>query len=131
MIESPKQFFKRRNIRRNYGGFPHHHHLKDALAGRGFEVRMVEKFDEHPAWCVYLRPGTVVGSHDTSIVRREVACALQALGYPCRRRDISAMATTTRLVAAFIWENQGKPGRLLFDGRNWKEVRLYEDWPYE
>jgi|SRR5579863_5911345 len=128
--ETPNQFLKRHNYVRDLGCFSQHHQLRSALTKRGFVVRQVEKFDESSVWSVVLRPGEVAEGREPNVIRHEVSEALHELGQRCRSRDVMAMARGSRLVAAFIWEGGGKPGRLLFSDQGWKCIKPYEDWPY-
>jgi hypothetical protein len=94
------------------GGMFFHVQLAKHLARAGFEVRQVEREDNHAeVWVLKLRRGQVTAGQEIDWTKRTVLVFLKRYGLRYPRREVVVMVEGDRITAAFNWE-RGEPGWL-------------------
>jgi len=98
------------------GGMFFHCQLAKHLARAGFEVRHVEREDNHAdVWVLKLRRGQVSAGQEIEWTKRTVLVSLKRYGLRYPKKEVVVMVQGNRIRAAFNWEH-GKPGWLSFRG---------------
>ena len=93
-------------------GLLFHVQLSKHLARAGFEVRHVERENNHAdVWVLKLRRGRVPAGQEIDWTKRTVLVFLKRHGLRYPRREVVVMVQGDRITAAFNWE-RGKPGWL-------------------
>ena len=93
-------------------GIFYHVQLAKHLARAGFEVRHVEREDNHAeVWVLKLRRGQVSAGQEIEWTKRKVLVFLKRYGLRYPKREVVVMVQGDRIKAAFNWE-RGEPGWL-------------------
>ena len=101
-------------VERGMVGLFFHVQLSKHLAQVGFEVRQVEREDNHAdVWVLRLRRGQVRAGQEIGWVQKQVCLFLKRHGLRYPRREVVVMVQGDRITAAFNWE-RGEPGWLTF-----------------
>ena len=101
-------------VERRMGGKFFHVQLAKHLARAGFEVRHVEREDNHAkVWILKFRRGQVPAGQEIEWTKRTVLGFLKRYGLRYPRREVVVMVQGSRIKAAFNWE-RGKPGWLIY-----------------
>jgi hypothetical protein len=101
-------------VERRIGGLFFHCQLARHLARAGFEVRHVEREDNHAdVWILKLRRGQVAAGQEIEWTKRTVLGFLKRYGLRYPRREVVVMVQGDRIKAAFNWQC-GEPGWLSF-----------------
>lgn len=109
-----KKFLAKRRL----DGLFHHCRLARFLTGAGFDIRRIERKDNHAdVWVVHMRRGFVPWGHEVETAKAYVQTFLRRQGVRYPKREIDVMLRGDRLVVAFIWK-AGTPGMLIFWGGN-------------
>ena len=96
------------------GGLFFHCQLARHLARAGFEVRYVEREDNHAdVWILKLRRGQVSAGQEIAWTKKTVLGFLKRYGLRYPSREVVVMVQGDRIKAAFNWE-RGGPGWLSF-----------------
>ena len=96
-------------------GLFYHTQLAKHLTRAGFEVRQVERQDNHADVCVLrLRRGYVPAGHETEWLQQQVRLFLKRYGLRYPKREIVVMVQSSRIKAAFNW-SRGQPGWVSYD----------------
>jgi hypothetical protein len=99
-------------VERRMGGMFFHVQLAKHLARAGFEVRHVERENNHAeVWVLKLRRGQVSAGQEIEWTKRTVLDFLKRHGLRYPRREVVVMVQDDRITAAFNWE-RGEPGWL-------------------
>jgi hypothetical protein len=99
-------------VERRMGGMFFHVQLAKHLARAGFEVRHVERENNHAeVWVLKLRRGQVSAGQEIEWTKRTVLVFLKRHGLRYPRREVVVMVQDDRITAAFNWE-RGEPGWL-------------------
>ena len=97
------------------GGMFFHVQLAKHLARAGFEVRHVERENNHAeVWVSKLYRGQMPTGHEIDWTKRTVLVFLKRHGLRYPRREVVVMVEGDRIKAAFNWE-RGKPGWLIIE----------------
>ena len=100
------------------GGLLHHCRLARFLTAAGFDIRRIERKDNHAhVWVVHMRSGFVPRGEETATAKVYIQAFLRRQGVHYPKGEINVMVRGDRLVVAFIWE-KGEPGMLIFWGGN-------------
>ncbi len=109
-----KKFLAKRSL----DGLYHHCRLARFLTGAGFDIRRIERQDNHAdVWVVHMRRGFVPWGEEVETAKAYVQTFLRRRGVPYPRREIDVSLRGDRIVVAFIWK-AGTPGILIFWGGN-------------
>lgn len=101
-------------VERRMGGLFYHCQLAKHLTRAGFEVRQVEREDNHAdVWVLKLRRGQVTAGQEIDWTKRTVLVFLRRYGVRYPRREVVVMVQGDRITAAFNWE-RGEPGWMSF-----------------
>jgi len=96
------------------GGMFFHVQLAKHLARAGFEVRQVERENNHAdVWILKARRGQVPVGREIEWVRTQVCLFLKRHGLRYPKKEVVAMVQGDRIKAAFNWTS-GQPGSLIF-----------------
>ena len=99
-------------------GLVQHCRLAKFLTGAGFDIRRIERKDNHAdVWVVHMRRGFVPWGEESETTKVYIQTFLRRQGVRYPKREIDVMVRGDRLVAAFSW-NRGTPGMLIFWGGN-------------
>ena len=99
---------------RRMGGMFYHVQLAKHLARAGFEVRHVERENNHAeVWVLKLRRGLVSAGQEIEWTKRTLLVFLKRYGVRYPSREVVVMVQGDRITAAFNWE-RGGPGWLRF-----------------
>jgi hypothetical protein len=102
-------------VERGIGGLFYHTQLAKHLARAGFEVRQVERQDNHAdVWVLRLRRGYVQPGCEIEWLQQQVRLFLKRYGLRYPKREIVVMVQSSRIKAAFNW-SRGQPGWLSYD----------------
>jgi len=97
---------------RRMGGMFYHVQLAKHLARAGFEVRQVERENNHAdVWILKLRRGLVSAGREIEWTKRTVIVFLKRYGVGYPKKEVVVMVQGDRITAAFNWE-RGGPGWL-------------------
>ena len=97
------------------GGLFYHCLLANHLKRAGFEVRQVEREDNHAdVWVLRLRRGRVPVGHEIEWTKKQVCLFLRRLGLRYPSKEVVVMVQGERIKAAFNWE-KGGPGWVIQD----------------
>jgi hypothetical protein len=100
--------------KRRMGGMFFHVQLAKHLSRAGFEVRHVERENNHAdVWILKLRRGQVSAGQEIAWTKKTVLVFLKRHGLRYPRREVVVMVQGDRIKAAFNWE-RGEPGWLSF-----------------
>jgi hypothetical protein len=95
-------------------GLFYHAQLAKHLARAGFEVRHIERENNHAeVWVLKLRRGQVPAGQEIEWTKRTVLLFLKRYGVRYPIREVVVMVQGDRIKAAFNWE-RGGPGWLSF-----------------
>ena len=98
--------------KRRMGGMFFHCQLAKHLARAGFEVRQVERENNHAdVWVLKLRRGQVSAGQEIGWTKRTVLVFLKRYGLRYPSREVVVMVQGDRITAAFNW-GRGEPGWL-------------------
>jgi hypothetical protein len=101
-------------VEREMGGMFFHVQLSKHLARAGFEVRQIEREDNHAeVWVLKLRRGQVTAGQEIDWTKRTVLVFLKRYGLRYPKREVVVMVEGDRITAAFNWKG-GEPGWLSF-----------------
>ena len=101
-------------VERRMVGMFFHVQLAKHLARAGFEVRHVERENNHAeVWVLKLRRGQVSAGQEIEWTKRTVLVFLRRYGVRYPKREVVVMVQGDRIKAAFNWE-RGGPGWLSF-----------------
>ena len=101
-------------VERRMVGIFYHVQLANHLARAGFEVRQVERENNHAeVWVLKLRRGQVSAGQEIEWTKRTVVGFLKRHGLRYPKREVVVMVEGDRIKAAFNWE-RGEPGWLSF-----------------
>jgi hypothetical protein len=101
-------------VERRMVGIFYHVQLANHLARAGFEVRQVERENNHAeVWVLKLRRGQVSAGQEIERTKRTVLVFLKRYGVRYPKREVVVMVQGDRITAAFNWE-RGEPGWLSF-----------------
>jgi hypothetical protein len=101
-------------VERGLGKLFYHCQLAKHLARAGFEVRQVERENNHAeVWVLKLRRGQVTAGQEIDWTKRTVLAFLKRHGLRYPRREVVVMVEGDRIKAAFNRE-RGGPGWLIF-----------------
>ena len=99
---------------RRMGGLFYHCQLAKHLARAGFEIRQVERENNHAdVWVLKVRRGQVTAGQEIDWTKRTVLAFLKRYGLRYPRREVVVMVQGDRVKAAFNWD-RGQPGCLSF-----------------
>jgi hypothetical protein len=105
-----KAFLAKRRI----AGMFYHCQLANHLAQAGFEVRQIERQDNHAdVWVLKVRRGRVPAGQEIGWVQKQVCIFLRRHGLRYPSQEVCVMVQGERIQAAFNWA-KGKPGWLSF-----------------
>src|ERR1035441_6364693 len=97
------------------GGIFYHCQLAKHLARAGFEVRQVERENNHAdVWVLKLRRGQVSAGQEIDWTKRTVLVFLKRHGVRYPTKEVVVMVQGDRIKAAFNW-SRGQPGWLGYD----------------
>jgi len=100
---------------RRVGGLFFHCQLAKHLTRAGFDVRRVEKQDNHAeVWVLKVRRGWVPVGLEIEWVKKQVCLFLKRHGLRYPKRDVVAMVEGERITAGFNWA-PGSPGWMSFE----------------
>ena len=100
---------------RRMGGMFFHVQLAKHLARAGFEVRQVERENNHAeVWVLKLRRGQVSAGQEIDWTQGAVLAFLKRHGLRYPKREVVVMVQGDRITAAFNW-SRGQPGWLGYD----------------
>ena len=103
-------------VERHMGGMFLHCQLGKHLARAGFEVRHVEREDNHAeVWVLKVRRGQVPAGQEIERTKRTVLVFLKRYGLRYPKKEVVVMLESDRIKAAFNW-TCGQPGWLNYDG---------------
>ena len=106
--------------KRDLDGLYHHCRLARFLTGAGFDIRRIERQDNHAdVWRVHMRRGFVPWGQEVETAKAYVQTFLRRQGVHCPKREICVSVRGDRMIVAFIWK-PGTPGMLIFWGGNLK-----------
>jgi hypothetical protein len=109
-----KKFLAKRKL----DGLYHHCRLARFLTGAGFDIRRVERKDNHAhVWNVHMRRGFVPCGKEVETAKAYIQTFLRRQGVRYPKREIAVMVRGDRIVVAFRWK-AGTPGMLVFWGGN-------------
>ena len=98
------------------GGLFFHCQLARHLARAGFEVRHVERENNHAeVWVLKVRRGQVPVGEEVQWVQKQVCLFLKRYGLRYPKKEVVVMVQGDRIKAAFNW-SRGQPGWLSYDG---------------
>jgi hypothetical protein len=101
-------------------GLVHHCRLARFMTGAGFDIRRIERKDNHAdVWLVHMRRGFVPCGQEEETAKDYIQTFLRRQGVRYRKREINVMVRGDRMVVAFRW-TRGAPGMLIFWGGNLK-----------
>ena len=104
--------------KRDLDGLYHHCRLARFLTGAGFDIRRIERKDNHAdVWLVHMRRGFVPWGEEVETAKTYVQTFLRRQGVRYPKREINVMVRGDRIVVAFSW-SCGAPGMLIFWGGN-------------
>jgi hypothetical protein len=96
----------------------HHCRLARFLTGAGFDIRRIERKDNHAdVWVVHMRRGFVPWGQEVESAKVYVQTFLRRQGVRYPKREIDVSVHGDRILVAFIWK-AGTPGMLIFWGGN-------------
>ena len=105
---------KRFLVERRMVGMFFHVQLAKHLARAGFEVRHIEREDNHAeVWVLKVRRGQVPVGQEIDWTKRTVMVFLKRYGLRYPRREVVVRVEGDRITAAFNWE-RGGPGWLIY-----------------
>ena len=97
-------------VERHMGGMFLHCQIGKHLARAGFEVRHVEREDNHAeVWVLKVRRGQVSAGREIEWTQNQVQRFLKRYGLRYPKKEIVVMARGDRIEAAFNW-SRGKAG---------------------
>jgi hypothetical protein len=103
-------------VERRIGGLFFHCQLAKHLARAGFEVRHVERENNHAeVWVLKVRRGQVPVGEEVRWVQKQVCLFLKRHGLRYPKKEVVVMVQGNRIKAAFNW-SRGQPGWLNYDG---------------
>jgi hypothetical protein len=115
---TPPDALKKFLAKRSLGGLYHHCRLARFLTGAGFDIRRVEREDNHAdVWVVHMRRGFVPWGEEVETAKSYVQTFLRRQGVHYPKREIDVSVRGDRMIVAFIWK-AGTPGMLIFWGGN-------------
>jgi hypothetical protein len=115
---NPPDPLKKFLAKRELDGLYHHCRLARFLTEAGFDIRRIERKDNHAdVWNVHMRRGFVPWGEEVETAKTYVRTFLRRQGVRYPRHEIDVMLRGERLVVAFIWK-AGTPGTLIFWGGN-------------
>ena len=95
-------------------GIFYHVQLANQLARAGFEVRQVERENNHAeVWVLKLRRGQVSAGQEIEWTKRTVLVFLKRHGLRYPKKEVVVMVQGDRITAAFNWKDE-EPGWLSF-----------------
>ena len=96
-------------------GIFYHVQLANHLARAGFEVRQVERENNHAeVWVLKLQRGQVSAGQEIEWTKRTVVVFLKRYGVRYPKKEVVVMVQGDRIKAAFNW-GRGQPGWLSYD----------------
>jgi hypothetical protein len=105
---------------RDLDGLRYHCQLARFLTGAGFDIRRIERQDNHAdVWLVHMRRGFVPWGQEVETAKAYVQTFLRRQGVHYPKREICVSVRGDRLVVVFGWK-AGTPGLLIFWGGNLK-----------
>ena len=105
-----KAFLAKRRI----AGMFYHCQLAKHLARAGFEVRWIERQDNHAdVWDAKVRRGKVPVGREIEWMQKQVCRFLKRYGIRYPKKEVCVLVHGDRIEAAFNWAN-GEPGWLSF-----------------
>jgi hypothetical protein len=114
----PPDPLKKFLAKRNLDGLFHHCRLARFLTGAGFDIRRIERKDNHAhVWNVHMRRGFVPWGQEVETAKVYVQTFLRRQGVRYPKREILVSVRGDRMIVAFIW-GAGTPGMLIFWGGN-------------
>ncbi len=114
----PPDPLKKFLAKRNLDGLYYHCRLARFLTGAGFDIRRIERQDNHAdVWVIHMRRGFVPWGEEVETAKAYVHTFLRRQGVHYPKREINVSVRGERLIVAFIWE-AGTPGMLIFWGGN-------------
>ena len=117
---TPPDPLKKFLAKRKLGGLYHHCRLARFLTAAGFDIRRVERKDNHAdVWVVHMRRGFVPWGEEVVTAKACVQTFLRRQGVRYPKREIEVSMQGDRMIVAFIWK-AGTPGMLIFWGGNLK-----------
>jgi hypothetical protein len=100
--------------KRHMGGLFFHCQLAKHLERAGFQVRQIDKHDDHAdVWVLKLRRGHVPVGREIAWTQQQVCLFLKRHGLRYPRREVVVMVHGERIKAAFNWDC-GRPGGINF-----------------
>ena len=109
-----KKFLSKHDL----GGLYHHCRLAQFLTGAGFDIRRIEREDNHAdVWVVRMRRGFVPWGEEVQTAKSYVHTFLRRQGVRYPKREIDVSVRGDQVNVAFIWK-AGTPGMLIFWGGN-------------
>jgi hypothetical protein len=96
-------------------GLLYHTLLARHLTRAGFEVRQVERQDNHAdVWVLRLRRGHVPAGREIEWTQKQVRLFLRRYGLRYPKKEVVVMVQGSRIKAAFNW-SRGQPGWVSYD----------------
>ena len=98
---------------RHLGGLFYHCQLAKHLIRVGFEVKRIEKENNHAhVWVLKLRRGWVPAGREVEWLQQQVCMFLRRHGLRYPKREVCVMVQGVRIKAAFNW-SEGKAGWII------------------
>ncbi len=117
---TPPAPLKKFLAKRSLDGLYYHCRLARFLTGAGFDIRRVERQDNHAdVWVVHMRRGFVPWGEEIETAKAYVQTFLRRQGIRYPKREIVVSVRGDRIIVAFNWE-AGTPVMLIFWGGNLK-----------
>ena len=105
-----KAFLAKRRI----AGMFYHCQLAKHLAQTGFEVRQIERQDNHAdVWVLKVQRGRVPAGQEIGWMQKQVCLFLRRPGLRYPKKEVCVMVQGERIQSAFNWAN-GEPGWISF-----------------
>jgi hypothetical protein len=113
-IQLREKVLKRFLVAHRIGGLFYHSQLANYMARAGFQVRQVEKEDNHAdVWVLKMWRWMVPAGREIQWAKNRVCLFLKRHGVRYPKKEVVVMVQGQRLLIAFNW-SEGKPGELLF-----------------
>ena len=115
---TPQEPLKKFLGKHHLDGLYHHCRLARFLTGAGFDIRRIERKDNHAnVWLVHMRRGFVPWGEEAETAKVYIQTFLRRQGVRYAKREIDVMVRGDRIQVGFIWKS-GQPGMLIFWGGN-------------
>jgi hypothetical protein len=96
-------------------GLFHHSQLANHMTRAGFQVRQVEKQDNHAnVWVIKMWRWKVPPGREIDWAKQRVCRFLKRHGVRYPRKEVCVMVQGERVQVAFNW-SEGKPGKIMFE----------------